>query len=150
MVMRMSDKELEEARRSNIPLDIVSKMIKGLELTKGEMEIVRQHGKVFVPGYFKKVRGEFVYVRSQLRDLPSGKVSMKGLRVVATPSINEVKVNGKSTTYFKKFNDKVYSYNSSYYSKKDAIEFVKRRKEITGYDNRIVKFADRYLVYTGK
>jgi len=141
----MSEKEVREARRSNIPDYIIGKMSQGFELNEREKEKVHSKGKVYVLAHSKE-RGR-VKVKPQLRDLPKGSKSM---RLVATPRLNKVEINGKSTTYYKKFNSKNYSFNSSHYSKKEAMDFVRKRKRITGYDNRIVKFADRYLVYTGK
>jgi len=68
----MGYREITEARQARIPEEIISKMAGGFHLDEKENEIVHQHGKVYVPGYTKEVRGRRVVVRSQLRDLPKG------------------------------------------------------------------------------
>jgi len=63
--LNMSEKEIREARRVGIPERIIQKMVREGDLSEREREIVREHGKVFVPGYMK---GNTL-VRPQLRNL---------------------------------------------------------------------------------
>jgi len=67
----MSEKEVAEARRANIPDYIIGKMSQGLELSDKEKEVVRSKGKTYVVGH-TKIEGE-VWIRPQLRNLPKPK-----------------------------------------------------------------------------
>lgn len=67
----MLEKDIREGRRAGIPERIIGKLEKGLTPTKYEKEIIKKHGKVFIPRYLKRVKGRVVGgVRPQLRDLP--------------------------------------------------------------------------------
>ena len=73
MVIRisMSDKEINEARRAEIPVQIISKMVQGYELSEREKDIVKSKNKVYVLGHVKD-KGKTV-IKPQLRNLPGGK-----------------------------------------------------------------------------
>jgi len=64
----MSEKEIREARRANIPEFIIGKMMQGFGLTENEKEILKRKGKVYVRA-FKKDRGQRV-IKPQIRDIP--------------------------------------------------------------------------------
>jgi len=72
MVMRMSEKEIAEARRARIPEQIISKMAQGIEPSEREKEIIKKLGKVYVEAHKKNGK----WVKPQLRDF--SKVSYEG------------------------------------------------------------------------
>jgi len=69
--LRMDLKEVAEARRAQIPENIIGKMINGLELSDKEKDIVKSRGKVYVLAHTKE-RGK-IKINPQLRNLPVGK-----------------------------------------------------------------------------
>ncbi len=76
--LRMAYKEIVEARRVQIPDNLIGKMSQGFELSDKEKEIVRSKGKVYVLAHTKE-SGQTL-VRPQLRDLPGGKSSKRFAR----------------------------------------------------------------------
>jgi len=75
MVVRipMEQREIMEARRAQIPDNIVGKMAQGYEISEKEKEIVRSKGKVYVEAY----RKDGTWVKPQLRSLSGFKEALK-------------------------------------------------------------------------
>jgi len=92
MVIRipMSEKEIREARMSNIPEYIIGKMAQGYELNEKEKEIVNSMGKVYVLGHVKD--GGLTKVQPQLRDLPFFETKGGILKVPELTSEQERKI----------------------------------------------------------
>ena len=69
------------------------------------------------------------------------------LSLVAYPNSNTVRVGDKTTTYYKTFGGKKYSFLASKSNKREADKLAKFRREQTGYNARVISFAGRYLIY---
>jgi len=67
--MRMSEKEVVEARIAGIPYEIIGKMSQGQDLSEKEKLVVRSKGKIYVLGHTKD-RGQ-TRVKPQLRGMTS-------------------------------------------------------------------------------
>lgn len=71
--------------------------------------------------------------------------------VSASPSNNKVTVGTKTTSYYKTFGGKKYSFVGSHSRKTDAKSMASQRKKMTPYNyHRIVPFNGMYLLYTAK
>ena len=66
-MVRMSEKEIAEARRAGISGSLLVAIIQGWKISPEDMEEIRGYGKVYVPSY---VKDDGTVVKPQLRALP--------------------------------------------------------------------------------